>query len=123
MDAFDDDALCNVIESSGEMDKVRAPASTDGVSSLSDTISKFLVKVVPNPANNSATVIYSGGGSGEYKVELFDNLGSLTLAKADLLNTGKISLDLSSLDTGVYIVQLSKNGNAVLHTKFIIAHQ
>lgn len=71
----------------------------------------------PNPTSEGVT-ISSSKLINETIVELFDISGKRLLSKKVLPNERTVHLDVSTLEKGVYIVQISSEGNSV--TKKVI---
>lgn len=69
--------------------------------------------VYPNPASSSISFTYDFGGNGTANVSMVDLLGKAVLQK-DLgkMTSGKhtYSVDISSLQSGVYFLELVENG-------------
>jgi hypothetical protein len=72
------------------------------------------LSVYPNPASNSVSFSFEFGGNGTAGVSLVDLLGKAVLQQ-DLgkVASGKrtYSIDISSLQSGVYFLELVENGN------------
>jgi subtilisin-like proprotein convertase family protein len=90
-----------------------------GVENLSLNTEKFdssLVQVYPNPAKNRITVKFEKMQGVD--VVLYDLLGRMVLSKS-LENSGQ-TLDVSSLKSGTYIMQLTDNEDRKINKKIIV---
>jgi len=90
-----------------------------GVENLSLNTEKFdssLVQVYPNPAKNRITVKFEKMQGVD--VVMYDLLGRMVLSKS-LENSGQ-TIDVSSLKSGIYIMQLTDNENRKINKKIIV---
>ncbi|MDX5321050.1 MAG: T9SS type A sorting domain-containing protein, partial [Bacteroidota bacterium] len=71
--------------------------------SLSDNTLSGLVKVFPNPAGEVLNVSYTDENAGAFVVELYDLSGKQILV-SNAAMAGTLSIDVSSLDAGAYII-------------------
>jgi hypothetical protein len=68
-------------------------------------LENFDLKLVPNPAQNQCQILFSKTAT--YKVNLYDTQGKLML---DTEATGQtISLDLSTLASGIYFIEVTSS--------------
>jgi subtilisin-like proprotein convertase family protein len=91
-----------------------------GVENLSLNAKKFdtsLIQVYPNPAKNTLTVQFEK--IQHLDVVLFDLLGRQVLSKV-LKSSSSNTIDVSSLSSGTYIMQLTDNENNKTSKKIII---
>jgi hypothetical protein len=81
-----------------------------------------IVNACPNPANNSASFEYRLSGVRSGSVIVRNVLGSV-VKKVDLDNPeGKIALNTSDLDNGMYFYSLVENGISTSTKKLIVKH-
>jgi len=77
----------------------------------------YNLEVFPNPAGNQI-LIKANGLNGEALLKIFDMNGSMVKQQALIMENGTISLDISALASGVYLLNLeNQKGSAV--QKFI----
>ncbi len=79
----------------------------------------FQFALFPNPANNSVSISYLGGQSVSAQVAVYDIAGRLVI-NSELNTQSEISLDLSSLVGGTYLVQIQDNETGSNTTKQLI---
>jgi hypothetical protein len=79
------------------------------------TVENFSMSLYPNPANQSSQLEVNLKQSTAYSVEIFDVLGKSTYSQRFNGGLGKnvISLPLSGLTNGVYLVRVNVNGSIV----------
>ena len=78
------------------------------------------IKAYPNPTNGNLNLELKGFAEGKARISLFCSDGSLSMQK-DLMLTGDeqvVTLDLSELSAGMYIVQVV-NDNVKINTTVI----
>lgn len=75
------------------------------------------LSVYPNPTSESFTA-QSSQLVLETTISLFDIQGKLLVSEKSLPQNGKLTMDVSSLENGVYFVKISSEGNSVIK-KFI----
>jgi hypothetical protein len=82
------------------------------------------VKLFPNPANNNATVSFSGNEleSGNMTLEVSDMLGKkqkeIQLAAAQK----QVAINTESLKAGIYFVSIRKDGQVLRTSKLMVKH-
>jgi hypothetical protein len=98
---------------------------TDGKSSYSNVISinnsrENKVTVAPNPANDMITINYNCGSSSEEVLNIYDNKGNIVLTQKLICSEGinKTNVDISRLNTGMYMVFVSL-GDKLYKTRLI----
>lgn len=74
-------------------------------------------KIYPNPASELINIQLQNSTSINIEIKLFDITGKL-LQNAKFINNNLISINLSSFQKGIYIIQIKKDG--VSHTQKII---
>ena len=74
----------------------------------------------PNPANNVAMINYSTELTGDLQVQMMDLAGRI-VAQQMIENQGRATIDVSSIQNGLYIVTLSENGELKGRAKLIVA--
>ena len=82
---FDDNLLCNPYIP----DSCRDRHARNELDTLSP---KLYASIVPNPASNSAAVVYFSNGSKINKVDIYNQLGELALTKTDPVNSGRVNV-------------------------------
>ncbi len=77
------------------------------------------IDIYPNPAKQQLN-IYMNGMSGSSEVKIFDNMGREVLSQhvSDAGNQN-VTVDISSLTNGIYIVKLDNNGTVLKTTKMV----
>lgn len=78
-----------------------------------EKIKKENIIIYPNPANNVLNITMNGS----YEVSLFNMLGNIVFYQE---NEDNSSLDISTLPTGIYYTQITKNGELLKTEKIII---
>jgi hypothetical protein len=91
-----------------------SPFTSDGTcNALSnndfDMHSSNEIKVYPNPANGQVTVSFSKEDMGKASMQLTNSLGQIILQK-EIINANTFDLDISFLQTGIYILEVIQNG-------------
>lgn len=76
----------------------------------------------PNPSNNKLTVKFDANDDGNSTISVIDPLGKIVLSEdfVSLVGMNKITLDLSKLAEGNYILSINKNGILVKTDKLQI---
>lgn len=85
----------------------------DGVEEISALES---TRVYPNPANDNTTLVYTLQQSADVEIQLFDALGkqvSATVKARQEVGVQEHTFDLSNLQSGLYIVTLTINGERI----------
>lgn len=94
-----------------------APASHNPPSSSERTYSV----VTPNPARDIATIKFYNPAEKIHRVELFNVIGS-KIATYQNVSGSQLSLDVSSMDTGVYFYFILQNNVRVSTGRLIVQH-
>ncbi|MEX0996323.1 MAG: M14 family zinc carboxypeptidase [Flavobacteriaceae bacterium] len=81
----------------------------DNFLDLQISIEKEEIQLYPNPIDNELLISLSNFQSGIWHVNVFDLQGRKIMNKADI-NSHTASLQMASLKTGVYLVQIEFNG-------------
>lgn len=90
-----------------------------GINEIKSTPKEGLIKVYPNPANEQITVTANGlNEKNNYKIELYNTIGSLV--KTEEFTNGKVLLNISELQAGLYFVVLKENNTTLSQQKFLI---
>lgn len=66
-----------------------------------------LVRVYPNPTNSTATIEVPGGETGVVEMKLINMMGEVIVAHQVQLVDGKITIDLNSVQPGMYLVSIT----------------
>ena len=90
------------------------PPSSNGIS---ETTSNREILICPNPADNHLAVVLESETN--YEARVFSPEGKLVLTKAF---SGHCSLDLSTLQDGVYALQISGESQPTISRKVIVVH-
>lgn len=99
-----DDILLSYVETPGGISDLRH----SGIS----------IKLAPNPADYFIELDLEQNGSGPYALSVFNVLGQ-EVKTAGNIRSGKLRLDVSGLKSGVYFVQLKKEGEITGSGKFL----
>jgi hypothetical protein len=83
------------------------------------TLTEDIIQLFPNPADNVLNVRLVATDGSAAQVEIFDVTGRKFIDHQVDFNAGTISLDLSGIPSGMYIVKLSTANGAKLSQKFI----
>ncbi|MDC8003193.1 T9SS type A sorting domain-containing protein [Aureisphaera galaxeae] len=79
----------------------------------------FEFALFPNPANNNVSISFLGGQTINAQVTVYDITGRL-VSQAEFSTQTEVNLDLSSLNSGTYIVQIEDNETGSNTTKQLI---
>jgi hypothetical protein len=81
------------------------------------------LSVYPNPANDIIFIEIPSGSNGKIKVELINILGSCILSSSYTISTGtpSLSLDVSSLPTGAYLLRIWADNKLLDNKKISIS--
>jgi hypothetical protein len=77
--------------------------------------------LAPNPASDRTEIIYYTGSNTANQAMLYDVNGRLVWNTNFSGSNGNISMDVSILPTGIYLVKFIADGNELLNTKLVIA--
>lgn len=77
--------------------------------------------LAPNPASDRTEIIYYTASNTANQAMLYDVNGRLLWSTAMSGSNGHISMDVSILPTGIYLVKFIADGNELLNTKLVIA--
>lgn len=87
--------------------------------SIGDFESAAQFALFPNPANNSVSISYEGRQSVNAAIAVYDIAGRLVL-QDNIRAQNEVSLDLSSLNSGTYLVQIQNSETGDNTTKQLI---
>ncbi len=87
-------------------------------SEISDT--QIIQLIYPNPATNQVNIIF--GSIGEYSIDLVDQVGR-TWQVQSIQNESEIQVDISSFQSGVYLLYIKNKDILVAIHKLIVLHQ
>jgi hypothetical protein len=76
------------------------------------------VKLYPNPASDRLNILFAAQPGANYQITISDIAGKTIQAMDYTCNDGAISMEVSSLKTGIYLLTLS-NGQTINNYKFI----
>lgn len=96
-----------VTDKFGASRKVEFPVKVDLVSGLEDLDILFSVTAYPNPTSGIIRVKVKGEVSNRYSLRLINNLGVPLVSKEDCDPTQETVVDLSTLPTGVYLLEVT----------------
>jgi len=93
-------------------------------SNLANNVSPSVaVDVFPNPADDAINIVLNTQeSSGSVTVKLIDLSGREVLNKSHAESKGKISLDVSSVEAGTYLLSIFKNGVNVSCQPIVVTH-
>jgi len=82
-----------------------------------------VIKLVPNPAQNSTRVDYqfTGDAAGAY-IEVYDMMGRQIAKHPVTQNEGSVILQLENVTSGIYQVVLRQNGRPILQSRLSVIH-
>jgi len=82
------------------------------------------VKLFPNPANNNATVLFSGNEleSGKMTLEVSDMLGKKQKEIQVAAGQKQVAINTESLKAGIYFVSIRKDGQVLRTSKLVVKH-
>lgn len=99
------------------------PQRTAQSNSTDNVIPSVTVDVYPNPADDAINIALSTQeGFGNVNVKLIDVSGREVLSESHADSKGKISLDVSSVETGTYLLSIFKNGVNVSCQPIVVTH-
>ena len=79
-----------------------------GTASIND-INNFDFEIYPNPVIDIANLTFENNFENMFKVEIYDALGRLSFTQNKLPTGNKLSLNISELERGIYILKLYNN--------------
>lgn len=82
-------------------------------------VAKPTVKIYPNPATNSVTVEYSGLEANA-NLLITNSLGQILEQQRVIETTGKLFLNTTDYQSGVYIIRINTGSEIAMKSKFII---
>lgn len=93
--------------------------STVGISSSDLSVNSLAA--YPNPASTSVTVSYDLSGlNSDARLVITNLVGSKVAVRSLNGNSGKVNIDLSNLDAGIYFYSIEANGQAISTRKLIV---
>ena len=97
-----------------------AAFKTDNTSNITENISLISMKVSPNPINDVANISYVNNINQEMELVIINSLGEIVINKTITSYSGNnnIDIDMSEFESGIYIVTL-KNNKEALFSKII----
>jgi hypothetical protein len=111
-----DDALCNPLDSSA----IKHSKSSPKQAKDSLAIPTAYARIVPNPASNMTTLIYHNDAVSFNKLEIYDNLGRIIWSTSVTGSEGKVSIDLTGISEGIYLVRFTADDKLLLGTKLVV---
>lgn len=88
-----------------------------------NVIPSVTVDVFPNPADDAINIVLNTKeSSSNVTVKLIDVSGREVLSQSHTESKGKISLDVSSVEAGTYLLSIFKNGVNVSCQPIVVAH-
>ncbi len=108
LEEYNDYPLCHSL---GLM-RHRSPETKSGMESL----------IYPNPADNTATLVYSLENDSKTSLQIFDS--SLRLIRSEFLNVKerKRSINLETLTPGLYLYNIIQENHVISSGKFSVVH-
>jgi hypothetical protein len=83
------------------------PVKVDLVAGLEDEDVNFSIYAYPNPTSGQIEIHVSGEISTHYSIDVINTFGTAVMPRKNSTNERKTSIDLSSLPTGIYLIQVS----------------
>ncbi|WP_066631019.1 T9SS type A sorting domain-containing protein [Labilibacter marinus] len=83
-----------------------------------DELPQSAFKIYPNPANNNISIDFEYGFGDIETVEIIGVAGIVHTFQAQNSGEGKLNLDISSLENGIYVIRVLTNKH-VLKSKFV----
>jgi hypothetical protein len=79
------------------------------------------IQLYPNPATDEITIQFSAGDYMETKYSIFDSYGTVVLQRDLGIQTGTVlqNVDISNLQTGLYLLKVFKGNNNVESKTFM----
>ena len=72
-------------------------------------INNFEFEIYPNPVIDIVNLIFENNFENMFKVEIYDSLGRLSFTQNKSSTGNKLSLNISELERGIYILKLYNN--------------
>jgi hypothetical protein len=79
------------------------------------------LKIYPNPAKDKLNISYSAATENAIQIDIYNVFGQIVLENKPIKQQGGISIDISTLPTGIYFVRVIANDNSVHEEKVIIS--
>ena len=73
------------------------------------------ISMYPNPVNNKLTVLLDKDNLFNHNISIYNILGEIVYSNTIENNSNEVTIDLSALATGIYLVALDINGNRVVN--------
>ena len=118
MDAFDDDLICNPSQYRDSSKTKMLNVSPHDTTEYHDN--QYYAKVYPNPAANSAVILFATEQNSTNIAELYDNLGRLVFSTKEVGDFGSITIDLTKFSSGIYMVRFISGDQVLLNSKLVI---
>jgi hypothetical protein len=83
------------------------------------SLNENALKVYPNPASNNLILELVDATDGKATITIFDALGQSVNQVQTNIKAGKLSIDISSLASGLYHVQMINAANQSLSNSFV----
>lgn len=99
---------------------LEAGYGSDSFNSVANTLT--LSQPYPNPASHSATVRYDLGTSQEGKIQVYNLLGTRVKSYRLARTSGKATVPVHELKSGLYFLRLEVNGKETLMVKLKVMH-
>ncbi len=117
---LDDDVLCS--EDTSISHEMRHHNTNEPSSATADSVIARVAfaKLAPNPASNATTIIYNSGYASYNKLEIYDNLGKVIWSTSVTGSEGKVSIDLTGMSEGIYLVRFTTDDKLLLGTKLVV---
>lgn len=107
--------------SNGKMDYEFKPTNqlTTKIEGKIVNLSSNNLLLYPNPANNNLTIELVNITDENTTINIFDGVGQIVYQFPSNIKAGKLSIDISALPKGIYLVQLIGNNNKSMSNSFI----
>ena len=74
-------------------------------------INNFEFEIYPNPVIDIINLIFENNFESMFKIEIYDTIGRLSFTQNKFSTANKLSLNISELERGIYILKLYNNNN------------
>lgn len=77
------------------------------------------LQVFPNPTNDKITISVKDAINNKYQIKLVDITGKILITQGF---RGQTSIDVQKIPSGIYLIELIKDGQIFANKKVIIQH-
>lgn len=92
-----------------------------GLTGLEEVVVNSEISLYPNPVNNELNISFNeiNDYSGNVTVNIYDTQGKLMMSEVYNVNSGIVQMDLSSLGTGHYLVQVQDSDGMISRAQIV----